>query len=133
MTIKKQINFLTVEEVLEIHRAVVLSLDEEPPSHQEGVLRGCLAMPSTKIGGKYSHLDLFEMAAAYLFHLTNTQPFKNGNQKVAALSALYFLYLHDIEINADPFAFVDMIKKVAKGKASKRQASDFLRQNATVG
>ncbi len=120
-----------MEEVLEIHRAVVLSLDDGPPPHKEGVLRGCLAMPATKIGGKYSHLDLFEMAAAYLFHICNNQPFYSGNLKVAVLAALYFLFLHDIEITADPFALVDLTRKVAQGKESKRQVADFLRANAS--
>lgn len=132
MTTSDKIHFLTVEEVLEIHRSQFFTLGDEPPEHQKGVLRGCLAMPSTKIGGQYSHQDLFEMAAAYLFHLSSNRPFQKGNLKVAALASLYFLFLHDIEVSVDPQAFSVLIKNVSHGKASKRQVADYLRQNAEV-
>ena len=35
-----------------------------------GLLQSALAMPTTSFGGDYLHVDIFEMAAAYLFHLS---------------------------------------------------------------
>ncbi len=125
----EQIHFLTLEEVLAIYQ------DQSPTSpapdqRQVGQLSACLALPAAKHGGGYSHRDLFEMAAAYLFHLVHNRPFSQGNRRVAALSALFFLYLHDIEIGSDPNDLAALTQEVARNRATLRTVAEFLRAHA---
>ena len=49
-------------------------------------------------GGEYLHADLFEMAAAYAFHIAENQPFLDGNKRTALVSALVFLDINGFEI-----------------------------------
>lgn len=46
--------------------------------------------PQSSFGGEYLHQDIFEMAAAYAFHIAENQPFLDGNKRTALVSALAF-------------------------------------------
>lgn len=123
------ISFLTLEEVLAIHQNQVPG-SAELNERQLGQLRACLALPAAKHGGGYSHRDLFEMAGAYLFHLVHNRPFGKGNRRVAVLSALFFLFLHEIDIDADPGDLAVLTQQVAKNQATLRTVAEFLRTHA---
>ena len=125
-----KIHFLTLEELVEIHRHQVKGTDGPLGLRHEGLLRACLALPANKIGGTFAHRDLYEMAAAYLFHIIDQKPFLRGNKRVAPLAALYFLHLHDIEITAQPQELVEMVESTAHNKTTKMQIADFLRKRA---
>lgn len=61
-------------------------------------LRSALGQPETTFGGEYLHKGLFEMAAAYAFHIAENQPFVDGNKRTALNAALNFLALDGFEI-----------------------------------
>ena len=54
--------------------------------------------PQASFGGEYLHNGLFEMAAAYAFHIAENQPFLDGNKRTALVSALVFLDINGTEI-----------------------------------
>lgn len=66
-----------------------------------GLLESAVMMPQASFGGEFVHKGVFEMAAAYAFHIAENQPFIDGNKRTALASALVFLDWQDIEIN-DP-------------------------------
>lgn len=123
------IHFLTLEEVLAIFQDQTPGAPP-PDQRQVGQLRACLSLPAAKQGGGYSHRDLFEMAAAYLFHLAHNQPFSQGNLRVAAFSALFFLYLHDIELKSAPEDLAVLTQEVAHNRATLRTVAQFFKSNA---
>jgi len=57
------------------------------------------------IGGEFFHADVFEMAAAYLYHIARNHPFVDGNKRMGVAATLDFLYLND-EIVLGPFSAV---------------------------
>jgi death-on-curing protein len=82
-------------------------------------------------GGKYLHTDLFEMAAAYLFHLVQNHPFIDGNKRVGAAAAIVFLALNDVVLEADEDGLVELTLSVARGEAGKQQIADYFRERAS--
>jgi death-on-curing protein len=48
----------------------------------------------------YGRGDLFDIAAAYAFHLAQNQPFIDGNKRVAVAAALAFLELNGIRTSS---------------------------------
>lgn len=84
-------------------------------------------MPRASFGGNWLHIDLFEMAAAYLFHLVQNHAFIDGNKRIGAASAIVFLSLNDIEIEADEDGLVELTLKVACGSAAKPEIAEFFR------
>lgn len=60
--------FLTLDEILEIHDDQVHHYGGDFGVRDRGLLESAVAMPRQSFGGQYLHKDIFEMAAAYGFH-----------------------------------------------------------------
>src|SRR6266852_7180338 len=90
--------FLTLEEVIEIQADQIERYGGSPGLRDAGLLQSAFAMPESGFGEHYLHTHLFEMAAAYLFHIVQNHPFIDGNKRVGALAALVFLQLNDCEV-----------------------------------
>ncbi len=122
--------FLNLSEVLRIHRDQIERYGGEPGIRELGLLQSALAMPAAGFRGRFLHNDLFEMAAAYLFHIARNHPFVDGNKRTGAVCALVFLELNDIEINASEDELVELVTAVAEGRAEKEAADAFFRRHA---
>jgi len=95
-----------------------------------GLLQSAIAMPQASFGGEFLHKDLFEMAAAYLYHLVQNHAFVDGNKRVGAASAIVFLTLNGVELEADEEGLVEITLAVAQGQADKQQIAVFFRKIA---
>ncbi|MFO0840684.1 MAG: type II toxin-antitoxin system death-on-curing family toxin [Phycisphaerae bacterium] len=69
------------------------------------------------------------MAAAYLFHIVQNHPFVDGNKRTGTAAALVFLEMNGITIEADEDALVELVLKVAQGRADKPRIAEFFRAN----
>jgi death-on-curing protein len=83
--------FLTLDEVLALHEDQIRRYGGSPGLRDPGLLSSALGAVSATFGGRFLHLSLFEMAAAYLFYLAQNRPFVDGNKRTALASALTFL------------------------------------------
>ena len=109
------IDFLSVADVLTIHRDQIERYGGECGIRDLGLLESALAMPQAGAGGKRFHQDLFEMAGAYLFHIVKNHPFLDGNKRVGAMAAIVFLELNDVELAADEPGLEAVTLAVAEG------------------
>ena len=122
--------FLNLAEVLEIHRDQIDRYGGYPGIRDMGLLLSALAVPAVTFGGSFLHADLFEVAAAYLFHIVRNHPFIDGNKRTGAVAALVFFSLNDVEIEADEDSFEKMVLAVAADQADKRAVTEFFREHA---
>ncbi|MGQ0555326.1 MAG: type II toxin-antitoxin system death-on-curing family toxin [Nitrospiraceae bacterium] len=122
--------FLTLEEVLEIHRDEIERHGGTLGVRDNGLLESAVAAPEAGFGGHYLHNDLYEMAAAYLFHLVQNHPFLDGNKRVGAATALVFLTMNGVETKMTNQVLVDMVLAVATGKMDKPAIADFFRKHS---
>jgi death-on-curing protein len=70
--------FLSLAEVLEIHRGQIERYGGPVGLRDLGLLQSALAMPAAGFGGRYLHGDLVEMAAVYLFHIVQNHSQLDG-------------------------------------------------------
>lgn len=96
-----------------------------------GLLSSALALPQASFGGVSLQEDLFEMAAAYAFHICQNHPFLDGNKRVALASALVFLDLNGIGIEDPNGTLYPLMMGVARGEKSKTEITALLRELAT--
>jgi len=122
--------FLTLGEVIEIHRDQIERYGGDPGIRDLGLLQSALAIPAAGFGGRYLHTDLFEMAAAYLFHITQNHPFIDGNKRTGAVASLVFLSLNGVEVEADEEEFERIVLGVAEGKIDKASVAKFFQNNS---
>ena len=122
--------FLTLGEVIEIHRDQIERYGGNQGLRDLGLLQSAMAMPAARFGGHYLHTDLFEIAAAYLFHITQNHPFIDGNKRTGAVASLVFLSLNDVEIESNEEEFERIVLGVAQGKIEKASVAEFFRKNS---
>lgn len=125
------ISFLGVEHLLEIHRDQIERYGGSLGVRDIGLLESAVAMPQSGFGGQYFHQDLFEMAAAYLFHVVKNHPFIDGNKRVGAMAAFVFLGVNGLDLGAPERDYGDLVLAVAEGKRDKQAVAEFFRKHST--
>jgi death-on-curing protein len=120
--------FLSLAEVLEIHQDQGARYGGASGIRDIELLKSALGMPSATFGGRLLHTDIYEMAAAYLFHLVKNHPFVDGSKRTGAVAALIFLALNQFEVDAPEDEFADMVLAVARGDLDKADVAVFIRR-----
>jgi death-on-curing protein len=123
-------DFISLQDALRIHKEQIERYGGSPGVRDIGLLESAVAMPQAGLGGQYFHTDLFEMAAAYLFHIVKNHPFVDGNKRVGAATALVFLELNGRGAEASNDEVVSITLAVAEGKAGKSAVAEFFRKHA---
>lgn len=118
--------FLTLAEVLEIHQELLASHGGRRGVREFGLLESAIAMPHSGSGDEYHHRSLFDMAAAYAFHIAENQPFVDGNKRAALAAALVFLELNDLPIDDPKGKLYDAMMALGSKKMTKPQLAELL-------
>ncbi len=124
------IQFLDLSDVLDIHMNQIENYGGTLGVRDVELLKSAIAMPQATYGDEYLHTDIFEMAAAYLFHLTQNHPFLDGNKRVGVATALVFLIINDFECQADEDELYQLVIGVASGEVFKSEIAIFFRNNS---
>lgn len=122
--------FLTVDEVLEIHRDQLDRYGGSAGVREINLLHSAVAAPAATFGGAFLLENLFEMAAAYMFYLVKNHAFTDGNKRVGAAAALTFLYLNGITIKEDEPGLSDLVLGVATDQVDRVEVVAYLRAHA---
>jgi death on curing protein len=123
-------SFLSLEQILSIHQNQLELYGGESGTRDMGLLQSALAMPESGFGDQYFHADLYEMAAAYLFHLVKNHPFVDGNKRVGFVASYVFLRLNGILVTASEKAYEKITLDTAEGKTGKPELAEFFRKNS---
>lgn len=119
--------FLNLEEILEIHRDQIARYGGHEGIRDLELLKSAMGMPPAAFGGEFLHTDLFEMAAAYLYHLVRNHPFIDGNKRVGTVAALVFLALNGHDFTAPGEDLEDLVVRLAGGGTTKAEVTIFIR------
>jgi death on curing protein len=127
-----QPELLSLEDVLAIHLDQTRRYGGSQGVRDMGLLKSAVAMPAATFGGRLLHVDIYEMAAAYVFHLVQNHPFVDGNKRVGAVAADVFLALNGIELVADEESYALLVLSIARGDLAKPEIADFFRSNTKL-
>ena len=84
--------FLDLGTVLELHAEGLVRHGGSPGVRDPGLVESALA--SAMNTWLYAHGDVFDIAAAYAFHLAEAQAFLDGNKRVGVSAAIIFMVLN---------------------------------------
>ena len=124
----KDIHFPTLAEVVDIHCNQIRLYGGLPGIRNVNHLSSAIAMPHASFHGEYLHNDIYEMAAAYAFHIGKNHPFIDGNKRTALVSALVFLELNGISISDSQGKLYDAMLDLSTGKLNKSEFASILRK-----
>jgi death-on-curing protein len=117
--------FLSKEAVLAYHEQQIQLYGGDPGVSDHGLLESALAQPQNT--WLYtSEADVFDVAAAYAFHIAKNHAFTDGNKRTALMAALGFLKQNHIEAQFDhDELFVQMIA-LTEGRIFKPELANVL-------
>lgn len=120
------IDFLNLEDVIEIHLDQITRYGGASGIRDEGALTSAIEQPRTTYQEVYLHDSIWLMGAAYIFHISQNHPFLDGNKRTALASGLVFLEMNGIEILDPAGTLYELVIGVASGKSSKQRIAEVL-------
>jgi len=91
--------FLDIEEVRRGHQRSLELFGGVDGVRDEGGLESAVMHPQNVFF--YGGGNLFDVAAAYAFHIAEAQAFLDGNKRTAAIAALTFLRINGVNVDFD--------------------------------
>ena len=117
-----KVTFLLLDHVVKIHIRQIELYGGTQGIRDLDSLKSALNTPAITFSGQFLHPTIYEMAAAYIFHIVKNHPFIDGNKRTATVSALSFLMINGKKnINVTNENLVKTILLVAKGKLNKSE------------
>ena len=115
--------YLTLDEVLELHRLLLEQSGGTPGVRDQGLIESAVDQPRMAFSGQELYPTLADKAAALCFSVVMNHPFIDGNKRVGHAAMEVFLFLNGQELNAP----VDEQEKVILDlAASKLKRPDFV-------
>ena len=124
-----EILFLTRAELLALHERAIAEYGGLPGVMNEGLLESALNMPQMGTKDGYVHSDLYEMAAAYGYHITKNHAFFEGNKRTGLAATSTFLRMNNLAID-DSDELAELFENLSNSKATKEQLTKYLRKHA---
>jgi death-on-curing protein len=124
--------FLTLIEVLELHRRVIEQSGGAFGIREVGLLESAIAQPRMTFGGEDLYPSLLEKAAALGFSIIMNHPFVDGNKRTGHAVTETFLVLNGMEISASVDEQEDVILAIASGALGREAFVEWLQRNTTT-
>lgn len=129
----EEVLFLDVETVITIHDREIEAHGGSHGLRDAGLLDAAVAAPAAGFAGQWAHASIFEMAAAYAFHIAKNHPFIDGNKRAGLASALAFLDVNGIEVSDTAETsdlLVSAMEAIAKGEMDKPTMAKLLLEHS---
>ena len=118
--------YLTLGEVVDLHRAVIEATGGAAGIRDLGALESALAQPRASFAGVDLHASLADKAAALCFSLVNNHAFIDGNKRIGHAATETFLILNGSEIDALVDEQERLMLDLASGRLTREQLAAWL-------
>jgi death-on-curing protein len=124
--------YLTVKEVLELHRLVLKQSGGLDGVRDSGGLESAVAQPQMAFGGRELYPNLTEKAAALGFSLVCNHPFVDGNKRVGHAAMETLLVLNGWELTAGVDEQEQMILRLAAGSLKREEFTAWVQSHVQL-
>lgn len=125
--------FLDVDDVVLLHELQLERFGGGAGLRDRSLLESAVAQPAATFAGVFVHTSIYEMAAAYLYHIVKNHPFVDGNKRTGLLAALTFLDTNGIRLLSGSASLFDLTLGVAAGHLDKQQVATVLEKLSASG
>lgn len=120
------IQFLSVDEILELHKKLIDRFGGQAGVRDEGLISSALYRPQS---GYYN--GIFEQAAALIQSLALNHPFLDGNKRVAFAACDVFLLVNGFELNVTVIEVENfLIGRIIKEKAEISEIASWIQKHS---
>ena len=124
----KNPEFLDTATVFELHAVSLRRFGGSDGVRDLGLIESALG--SAQNAYFYGNGDLYDIAAAYAFHLAQAQAFLDGNKRTAVITALTFLEINGVEKTPANLEVYDAMIAIAERRLDKPGLAALFRSAA---
>lgn len=125
--------YLTLGEVVALHRGVIQATGGAAGIRDLGALESAVAQPRATFGGEDLYPGVIEKAAALAFSLVMGHPFVDGNKRTGHAAMETFLILNGSELDAPVDEQERTMLNLAAGRLPRDSFVDWIRSPDRVG
>jgi death on curing protein len=123
------IRYLTLAEVIELHRAILEQVAGSGSIRDLGALESAIAQPRMTFGGEELYPTIIEKASALGFSIVMNHPFVDGNKRAGHAAMETFLVLNRLEIKATVDEQERVILALAAGEFDRDALTNWLQKS----
>ncbi len=120
--------YLSVDQVLALHRALIDRFGGSDGLRDGGALEAAVARPAMTFDGEDLYPDLASKAAALMHSLVANHPFVDGNKRVGVAAAELLLVLNGSVLTATDPDLEALTLATARGELDAERITIWLRQ-----
>lgn len=118
--------FLTLAEVLYLHDESLARYGGAEGIHEPGLVESAIVSAQNVFW--YGYGNLFDVSAAYAFHLAESQAFVDGNKRTAVAAAISFLRWNGVRFPKDDGSVYQAMIAVVEKRLDKTGLAAVLKQ-----
>lgn len=118
--------YISLDVVFEIHQRQLREFGGADGIRNRSGLEAAVESPKATFDGKDLYPTIFLKAAAYAYHLAESQAFVDGNKRAALDVALTFLAINGFEIEDEQMVLYDAMIAIAEKTMTKEQLASLL-------
>ncbi len=122
--------YLSLEQVLALHKAQIEEYGGAHGLREMGGLESAFARPQMTFGGEDLYKDVPEKAGALWHSMVMNHPFIDGNKRIGAMAAEFFLGLNGVDLLATDEQLVEITLATARGEMSAEALAIWIRQRS---
>ena len=115
-------------DVIAFHDDVIRKYGGLNGIRDKNLLESSVESPKSTMFGAFLYETVYDMAAAYLYHLVQNHPFLDGNKRTGAGIALTFLQINKIKLILKQDQYEELVLRVAQGECLQDEISEFFRK-----
>ncbi len=122
------IQFLSLKEAIAIHQDQINRFGGIQGIRDAHLIDSAMHSPQATFGGTFLHATILEMAAAYMYGITQNHPFLDGNKRTGLISGCIFLELNGYAIKEN-IDLYEISMATARGETSIESVANFFKDN----
>lgn len=123
--------FLDFDRIVHLNKLAVKTFGGTDGIRDKGLIESAIYQPQATFGGQFLHKSIYQMAAAYYYHISQSQGFLDGNKRTGFLALFAFLKINGCDLTIPDDYLWPVLLEVASDNKSKGELADFLTDNVT--
>jgi death on curing protein len=124
--------YLTLGEVVALHRAVVAASGGADSLRDFGALESALAQPKATFDGRDLYPTVVDKASALAYGLAMNHPFVDGNKRIAHAAMAVFLEMNGFVLSATIDEQEALMLTLAAGQVSRVELTTWLESHVSI-
>jgi len=126
----KDVVFIEKEHIFRLHKLAIGNYGGAENVRDANLVDSAISQPMATFGGEFLHTSIYEMAAAYFFHISQNQGFADGNKRTGFLALFAFLRINGYDLTIPDNYLWPVLLSVARGEKDKSELAEFLSQHS---